>query len=310
MSVTRPLPTGDEACVLVEGPWRHREIAANGQRFHAVEAGEGPLVLLLHGFPQFWYAWRHVIPVLADAGFRVVAPDLRGYGASDKPPRGYDLATLSADVAGMIRALGEHDAMIAGHGWGGLLGWTTSVLHRQRVRRLATLGAAHPLTMRTAFFTHPQRQAATSWYAAGMQVPRAESYLKRHNAEPMIRLARSWAGPGWPDPENEQRMREAFQLPGVAHCSLEYYRWVFRSLPRPDGLRFARAMRPPLSAPVLALHGELDRCLLPETARASRRHVVGPYEFRTIPGVGHFLPEEAPDVVASALAEFGRPDLR
>src|ERR1700712_3285548 len=174
MSVTRPLPTGDEACVLVEGPWRHREIAANGQRFHAVEAGEGPLVLLLHGFPQFWYAWRHVIPVLADAGFRVVAPDLRGYGASDKPPRGYDLGTLSADVAGMIRALGEHDAMIAGQGWGGMLGWATSLRHRQRVRRLVTLGSAHPLTLRKSFFTR-RELTASSLYAAGMQVPRAES---------------------------------------------------------------------------------------------------------------------------------------
>jgi pimeloyl-ACP methyl ester carboxylesterase len=308
MSVTRPLPTGDEACILVEGPWRHREISANGQRFHAVEAGDGPLVLLLHGFPQFWYAWRHVIPVLADAGFRVVAPDLRGYGASDKPPRGYDLATLSADVAGMVRALGEHDAMIAGHGWGGVLAWTTSVLHRQRVRRLAVLGAAHPLTLRRETFLHPQRQAGAGWYAAGMQIPRAEHYLTKDDAEPLIRLARHWAGPAWPDGENERRMREAFQLPQVAHSSLEYYRWVFRSLPRPDGLRFARAMRPPVSAPVLALHGELDGCLRPETARASREHVVGPYEFRLVPGVGHFLAEEAPDVVAGALLGFARAD--
>jgi pimeloyl-ACP methyl ester carboxylesterase len=310
MSVTRPLPTGDEACVLAEGPWRHREITANGQRFHAVEAGEGPLVLLLHGFPQFWWSWRYVIPVLADAGFRVVAPDLRGYGASDKPPRGYDLATLSNDVAGMIPALGEHDAMIVGHGWGGLLAWTTSVLHRRRVRRLVTSGTAHPLTLRRAFVTNPGQQVAIGWSSAAMQIPRAENYLKRNNAEAMIRLARRWAGPGWPDAENEQRMREAFQLPGVAHCSLEYYRWAFRSLPRPDGLRFARAMRPPVSAPVLSLHGAIDRSVLPEIARASGRHVVGPYEFRTINGVGHFVAEEAPDVVSAALVEFGQPDLR
>jgi pimeloyl-ACP methyl ester carboxylesterase len=295
---------------MVEGPWRHREITANGQRFHAVEAGEGPLVLLLHGFPQFWWSWRHVIPVLADAGFRVVAPDLRGYGASDKPPRGYDLGTLASDVAGMIPALGEHDAMIAGHGWGGLIAWSTAVLHRRRVRRLVTTGTAHPLAMRHAFVANPGQQASIGWSAAAMQIPRAENYLKRNNADAMMRLAKSWAGPDWPDAETEQRMREAFQLPGVAHSSLEYYRWAFRSIPRPDGLRFARAMRPPVSAPVLSLHGAIDRCVLPETAQASRKHVVGPYELKLLNGVGHFVAEEAPDVVSAAMVAFGQPDLR
>ena len=264
MSVTRSLPTGDESCVMVEGPWRHRQITANGQQFHAVEAGEGPLVLLLHGFPQFWWSWRHVIPVLADAGFRVVAPDLRGYGASDKPPRGYDLATLASDVAGMIPALGEHDAMIAGHGWGGLIAWSTAVLHRRRVRRLVTSGTAHPLAMRRAFIANPGQQATIGWSAAAMQIPRAESYLKRNNAEAMMRLAKSWAGPEWPDAETEQRMREAFQLPGVAHSSLEYYRWAFRSIPRPDGLRYARRCGhrcPPPSC----------RCTAPSTAAYCRR---------------------------------------
>ena len=119
-------PPADESSVLFDGPWNHRFVSANGSRFHVVEAGTGPMVLFLHGFPEFWWAWQHQLRIVAGAGFRAVAIDLRGYGASDKPPRGYDLTTLSADVAGMIRALGEHDAMIAGQGWGGLLGWTTS----------------------------------------------------------------------------------------------------------------------------------------------------------------------------------------
>ena len=98
--------TADAAEILVEGPWRHRFVAANGGRFHVAEAGSGPLVLLLHGFPEFWWAWRHQLPVLAAAGYHAVAMDLRGYGASDKPPRGYDTPTLTADVAGVVRALG------------------------------------------------------------------------------------------------------------------------------------------------------------------------------------------------------------
>ena len=97
----------DASSVLIDGPWQHRFVSANGARFHVAEQGEGPLVLLLHGFPQFWWAWRHQMPALADAGYRVAAMDLRGYGASDKPPRGYDTFTLAADVASVIRSLGE-----------------------------------------------------------------------------------------------------------------------------------------------------------------------------------------------------------
>ena len=97
----------DESAVLIDGPWTHRFVSANGSRFHVVEAGTGPLVLFLHGFPEFWWAWHQQLPRLADAGFRAVAVDLRGYGASDKPPRGYDGYTMAADVAGLIRALGE-----------------------------------------------------------------------------------------------------------------------------------------------------------------------------------------------------------
>src|SRR5207249_12097458 len=101
----------EESTTLVEGPWTHRDISANGIHLHVAELGSGPLVVLLHGFPEFWWAWRHQLVDLADAGWRAVAPDLRGYGASDKPPRGYDAMTLAADVAGLIRALGERDAV-------------------------------------------------------------------------------------------------------------------------------------------------------------------------------------------------------
>ena len=112
----------DESCVLTEGPWTHRFVGANGSRFHVVEAGTGPLVLFLHGFPEFWWAWHQMLPAVADAGFRAVAVDLRGYGASDKPPRGYDGYTLAADVAGLIRALGERSATVVGTGVGGMIG--------------------------------------------------------------------------------------------------------------------------------------------------------------------------------------------
>ncbi|HEY0002801.1 MAG TPA: alpha/beta fold hydrolase, partial [Actinoplanes sp.] len=138
----------DASCVLVEGPWTHRFVGANGSRFHVVEAGTGPLVLFLHGFPEFWWAWHDILPRVADAGFRAVAIDLRGYGASDKPPRGYDGYTMAADVTGLIRALGERNAMVVGAGAGGMIGWAAAAFHPKLVSRLVVLGAAHPLRLR------------------------------------------------------------------------------------------------------------------------------------------------------------------
>ena len=130
----------DDTCVLIDGPWTHRFVSANGSRFHVVEAGAGPLVMFLHGFPEFWYAWHKVLPVVAEAGYRAVAVDLRGYGASDKPPRGYDGYTMAADATGLIRALGERSAVLVGSGYGGMMAWTAAAFHPRMVRRLVVAG--------------------------------------------------------------------------------------------------------------------------------------------------------------------------
>lgn len=301
-----------DSAVFADGPWTHRDVSAGGARFHAVEAGSGPLVLLLHGFPEFWWAWRNQIPVLADAGLRVVAPDLRGYGASDKPPRGYDAFTLASDVAGMVRALGERDAMLVGHGIGGLVAWTTAVLHRPVVRRLAVVSAPHPLPLRRQLAHHvrghARGQLRASWHVAVAQIPRAESYLRRHDGEPVAALLRAWAAPGWPDEETEARMRAAFVLGNTPHCALEYYRWGIRSLIRPDGIRYARSMARPVTAPTLQLHGAMDRCILPATAEASDRHVKADYCWRLLDGVGHFPHEEDPKAVTEELLRWARAD--
>ncbi|MBX6769877.1 MAG: alpha/beta fold hydrolase, partial [Actinomadura rubrobrunea] len=108
------MPGHDGSIVEVDGPWTHRAVSAGGTRFHVVEAGEGPLVLLLHGFPMFWWTWHHQMVSLPRAGYRAAAVDLRGYGGSDKPPRGYDLVTLAEDAAGLVRALGEANAIVVG----------------------------------------------------------------------------------------------------------------------------------------------------------------------------------------------------
>src|SRR5246500_4895412 len=148
-----------EPVVQIGGPWTHRSVTANGTRFHVASSGEGPLVLLLHGFPQFWWTWRHQLTALAEAGYRAVAPDLRGYGGSDKPPRGYDLITAAADAAGLIRALGEANAVVVGHDWGGLTAWTLAAYFPKSVRRLGIVSMGHPPRMRARGLWSPSTTA-------------------------------------------------------------------------------------------------------------------------------------------------------
>lgn len=122
----------------------HRDVAANGARFHVAELGDGPLVLLLHGFPQFWWTWRHQLTALADSGYRAVAMDLRGVGGSDRTPRGYDPANLALDITGVIRSLGEPDAALVGHDLGGYLAWTAAVMRPKLVHAAGGLLHAAP----------------------------------------------------------------------------------------------------------------------------------------------------------------------
>jgi pimeloyl-ACP methyl ester carboxylesterase len=285
-----------ELATHIEGAWSHRSVSANGTRFHVAEAGEGPLVLLLHGFPEFWWTWRNQLTTLAEAGFRAVAADLRGYGASDKPPRGYDLVTAASDAGGLIRALGEANAVVVGHDWGGLVAWTMGCYLPKVVRRLAIVSVPHPLRLRAAVFGDLRGQGRRSGYALGFQLPRLpERRLLDDQARRVGQMLREWSGPGWPDAETERRYRTAMLIPSVAHSALEYHRWFVRSRLRPDGIRYARRMHTPIQVPTLQLHGTLDTCVLPRSARGSSRHVEAPYRWHLIEGAGHFPHEELPE---------------
>jgi len=281
-----------DSAIHIDGPWTHRLVSANGTRFHVAEAGDGPLVLLLHGFPQFWWTWRHQLESLPGAGFRAVAADLRGYGGSDKPPRGYDLVTAASDVAGLVRALGEANAVVVGHDWGGLVAWTVGAYFPKVVRRLGVVSVAHPLRMRGAMFTEAVSRRRNGHMLAFQLPVMPERQLVRDNAELVGRMLTDWSAPGWPDDRTAQVYRQAIRIPSVAHSALEYYRWFFRSTLRPDGMRYIHRMRVPIQAPTLQVHGALDTCVLPGVARGAGRHVEGPYRWRMIDGAGHFPHEE------------------
>lgn len=306
---TAPL---DDATVLIDGPWKHRTVRANGIALHVAELGEGPLVLLLHGFPQFWWTWRHQMRDLAEAGFRAVAVDLRGYGASDKPPRGYDLITLADDIAGLIAALGEQDAVIVGTDIGGLLAWSVATFDPHVVRRLVVIAAPHPLRLRRAVVSDLRGQGrAVRRLWSTFQVPRWPERLLKNRIY-VREMFERWSGAQWRASAGYadivEHYADSMRVSQVAFSALEMFRWAVRSVPRSDGRRAARALRQGVRVPVLQVHGEDDSCLLLSTAQGSSRYVHARYEFQALAGIGHFPTEEAPRRVSREIIRWARLD--
>ncbi|MGW4807360.1 alpha/beta fold hydrolase [Kitasatospora sp. NPDC004272] len=288
------------------GPWTHRDLAANGARFHIAELGEGPLVLLVHGWPEYWWAWRHQLTALAEAGFRAVALDLRGTGGSDRTPRGYDPSNLALDVTGVIRSLGERRAHLVGHATGGTLAWVAAVMRPSVIRSLTVVSAAHPRHLRRALLTD-RKQIAAFEHVLGFQRPWIpERRLVADDGALVGEYLRAWTGPNMLPAEAVAAYRQAIQVPSTAHCSIEPYRWLMRSMARPDGIQFARRMKKQITAPVLHVQGASDPVLLPRTALGAGEFVSAPYRWRLLPGVGHFPHEEVPAEFTAELIEWVR----
>ncbi|GLZ52906.1 alpha/beta hydrolase [Actinomycetospora sp. NBRC 106378] len=282
-------------------------MSANGIRLHLAECGpaSGEPVLLLHGFPEFWWSWRHQLTALGAAGHRAVAVDLRGYCGSDRPPRGYDLWTLAGDVAGLVPALGARRATVIGAGWGGAVAWTLATLHPRVVSRLAVVAAPHPLALRRAVRRRPWRWTRALRDVAFFQLPRLpERSLRRDRGAAAGAFLTAGAGAGWPaSPEfaGVAAMHAAALLtPRTSHCSLEYFRWAVRSQARPDGARFAAALERGVEVPVLHVRGEVDPWVPDAVVRDSARWAPA-HEVVTVPGAGHFPHQEAPRHVGEVL---------
>ena len=291
-----------EAVAGLGVPAECRWIRAGDLELHAVVAGpeDGPLALLLHGFPECWYSWRHQIPVLVEAGYRVVAPDQRGYNLSDKPQgvQHYQIDRLTEDIGALIRALGRERAVLVAHDWGGVVAWRFAIDYPEAVDRLVVMNAPHPVTFVRALRSDRSQQLK-SWYMFAFQLPWLPEALLTLSPAASARLffrrtaVRSQA---FSDADLEV-MAAALAQPGAMRCMIDWYRAAFR-------FRTAAKSRP-IEAPTLLIWAEDDVALGKSLASGLERWVPD-LQVHRIPDCGHWVQNEAPDEVNERMLAFLR----
>ena len=261
-----------------------------GVRLHVVEQGDGPLVILLHGFPEFWYSWRRQIPALAEAGFRVVAPDMRGYNLSDKPRgvRAYRTQILARDIANLVARYGAPQAHVVGHDWGAVVAWIFAMSYPERLGRLAILNVPHPIVSIRAL--RNPRQLRRSWYVFFFQLPYLPELLGRRGNYAFVRDAL---------PDEAERYVEAIARPGALTSAINYYRALIRYAAE-DRARVRRIDRP-----ALVIWGERDRYLGRELAEPPRKWVPNARVER-VPTASHWVQLDEPARVNELLIDFLR----
>jgi pimeloyl-ACP methyl ester carboxylesterase len=271
-----------------------RRVRVNGIELQVVEQGQGDPVLLLHGFPDSSRLWRHQIPALVEAGFRVIAPDLRGFGQSDRPEgvEQYQLERLLGDVLGLLDQADVGRARVVGHDWGAFLAWALASFVPARVEQLVALSVAHPSTIFGSI-----EQYEKSWYMLLFQLEGlAEEALRRDD----WRLARAWMA-GAPDLD---AYLADLGRPGALTAGLNWY----RANATPAGLfgLAAPVAWPPVAAPTLGFWSDRERYLTEDGFAKSADHVAGPYRYERIEGAGHWLQLDRPDRLNRLLIDFFR----
>jgi pimeloyl-ACP methyl ester carboxylesterase len=271
------------------------------QRLHYVEAGHGPLVVLLHGFPEFWYGWRSQIAPLAAAGFRVVAPDTRGYNLSSRPQdvAAYDTGALAEDIAGLIRERGAESAMLVGHDWGGTLAWTLAMTHPEMVDRLAILNAAHPRKLSQGL--HHPGQLRRSWYFFFFDLPDLPETVVHANNWHFFRHFLRDARPAFTQEETD-RYIEAWAQPGASTGMINYYRSSVRTPSKQ-----AEAALSPIEAPTLVIWGDADHYLGSDLAEPEHDDVPNLDRVERLDGASHWVHHDEAERVTQLLIDFFAP---
>ncbi len=269
---------------------------------HAVCVGpeDGPLVILLHGFPEFWVGWQKQIAPLAEAGFRVIVPDQRGYNQSSKPAgvAQYGIAHLVSDVIAIADQTGSPTFFLAGHDWGAAVAWSVAIQHPDRISALAILNVPHPAVMQSFLKGNPG-QMLRSWYIGFFQLPwLPEALISAFGFAAGKRALTGSSLPGTFSPEDLSQYVEAWSQPGALTAMINWYRAALTTLRKPAVFR-----RPRLTLPVLILWGEKDKFLRVEMAHASLGYCEHA-KLRTFPQNTHWLQHERPEEVSQLLIEF------
>jgi pimeloyl-ACP methyl ester carboxylesterase len=289
-----------------------RRVAANGIELHVLDEGEGPLVVLCHGFPELAFSWRRQVPALTGAGFRVVVPDLRGYGRSSAPPEveAYDVVSLCGDLCGLLDALGEQAALFVGHDWGASLVWQLAVLHPQRVRAVA--GLSVPFVPRAPAPPLPIMRAhlGEDFYIAWFQTPGVADAALARDVRRTLTTSRQWtarwaeedgAAPEPPPWLSEQELDvyvAAFERTGFTG-GLNWYRNIDRNWELT-----ADVAERHVEQPAMFLTGERDPVRRFMPAEAMRGWVTDLRAEVVVPGAGHWVQQEEPEAVNAALLAF------
>jgi len=290
----------------VSDPWQFERVALpSGLRMRVAVAGRGPLLLLLHGFPECWYSWRHQLRAFAPF-FTCVAPDLRGYGGSEAP-RGvanYRIEELVSDVAGLATRFGGQRILLAGHDWGGAIAWAFALIHPELLERLIVLNCPHPIAFRRNLRGN-WRQWMRSWYIAFFQVPwLPERILAAGGYRRLTALMRRSAvnKAAFTEADLEQ-YRAAFGQPYALTAALNYYR-ALRRRDLASGSRRAAWLAHKIAAPTLLIWGEQDVALGKELTYGMNDLFTGPFAIRYLPDSGHWVQQERPEEVNRLMLEF------
>lgn len=276
----------------------HHYVTFNGLRLHFVAEGTpgAPLVVLLHGFPEFWYSWRHQIKPLADAGYYVVAVDQRGYNLSDKGGP-YDVFTLSDDIAGYIEALGySQAAAVIGHDWGGVVTWVFAARYLEMVQRVAVCNVPHPSTLTRTIREQYWPQIIKSWYMFFFQIPWLPEQMLSANNFQALSNALTVDTPGMVSIEEIDSFKQAWRQPMALTAMIGWYRALFQT-------RNLTGQLLTVKRPALLIWGDNDFALTTQTAEWSRDYIPG-LRINYIRGGSHWIQQEHPAEVNQCLLDF------